>query len=206
MIPEFKTESQVLNLIYEEVAGTPVVRTRVIGIEPGAEGAGAMGAVMIQDRTTDRRADVVKEDEEYAVRTSLTTKTVRRLVSSQFVKSGEFDLQTGDFTLFLQEDDSYPPIPFYQFPHRIQTMMLSFERDEPKTITFRIKVPGLAFEGFQIKPFLQDLVDTPDREFALWNDPIELSSFSYLQMHITQTPLYPNRLRYYFVIQAMVER
>jgi len=205
MIPEFKTESQVLNLIYEEVAGTPVIRTRLIGIT--GNGAGSIGAVMIQDRETDRRADVIAEGfpyPEYSLRNSLSTRTIRRLVSSQFVKSGAHPLHEEALELNLQyaDDDS----PFFEFPHRIQTIMLSFEKDYPKTITFRIqnreKWPD--FQGFLIKPFLQDTENTPEREFSLWNDPIELSPGSFLSLHVTRTS-YPNELRYYFVIQAVVE-
>jgi len=207
MIPEFRTESQVLNLIYEEVAGTPVIRTRLVGLAAG-DGTGAIGAVMIQDRATDRRADVIEEPAlpypEYSLRSSLSSKTIRRLVSSQFTLSGTHDLVTSDLSLeFKTSDDG---TMFFSFPHRIQTMMLSFATDELKTITFRVQYPERlpGFDGFLIKPFLQDTENTPEKEFSLWNDPIELSPGSFLSLHVTKTAS-SNLLRYYFVIQAVVE-
>jgi hypothetical protein len=141
---------------------------------------------------------------EYSLRSSLSSKTIRRLVSSQFTRSGEWNLADGNFDLELRVSDDGST--FNVFPHRIQTMMLSFATDEPKTITFRVHYPEklAGFDGFLIKPFLQDTENTPDREFSLWNDPIELSAGAFLSFHVTRTS-YPNVLRYYFVIQAVVE-
>jgi len=194
---EFLHPAQIFNRVFGSVTTdtrtTEFLRVQTIG---GEDGAGVLGAVRIQDRDSDKQVEVT---DAFSLQTTLDSAAIRQLVSRQFVVAGSAELYGAGLTV---EVKSAEEIAFHEYAHRIETILLRFSTNEPKTITCKI-ITDENTEGYLINPFLGDLKNTTEQDFAIWNDAIELGPRDFFKLTVSATGA-SCTCYYRFIVQALI--